>query len=447
MTPDTMRRIVTDAVGSARSGGADTAEAALKESSEFSVIVRNGRIEQLTDSRSSRLVVTVSRDRRMANVTTTDLSPDGIARIITDGIELAGVMDRDEYFGLPRPEELGAAEGYSDIRDADIVQLPVDRRIETAMELERIALDADERIISDGASFATETVSFAFANSQGFDGCYAKPIYAVEISCAVQDEPAGGEQTGKKQSSYWYSAAMSLDGLEPIEEIASRAVSRTLRKIGAVKPATCEVPVVFDPLTGKKFIEWIAKAARGGNIYRKSSFLVGKRGERVAPSGITIVDDPLLPGGLASRPFDAEGVASRRTVVIEDGVLRNYLLDTYEARKLGLRTTGNAGGSSNFYLAPGDTSPEEIIRNVHNGLLLTNLFGPGGNWSTGDFSQGGQGIWIENGTLTYPVNEFTVAGTFPRILEGMAMVGNDLSWRSEFASPTFLVERMTISGT
>jgi PmbA protein len=447
MAVEEIKRLVADAVGTARSSGADTAEAALMENTEFYVTVRNGDIEQIIESLSSRLLVTVSRDKRMATVTSSDLSPSSINSLITEGIELACVMDPDEYFGLPSPDEQGRLEDDLGIFDPEIVSLQTDRKIALATDLERAALKIDDRIIPDGAAFASGVKRIAYANSQGFCDGYSRTMNSIELSCAIQDEEGQAENPGKKQSSYWFSTATHYSELESIEEVAEKAVSRTLRKLGAVKPGTCEVPVVFDPLTAMEFVQWIAKAVRGSNIYRKSSFLVDRRGERVGSPLLTIVDDPSLTGRLGSRPFDGEGVTSRKTIVIEGGILENYLMDSYEARKLGLRTTGNAGGSSNFYMAPGASSPEEIIASVTEGLYLTNLFGPGANWSTGDFSQGGQGVWIENGRLSHAVNEFTIASTFTQILAGIVMVGNDLSWRKPFAAPTFKVERMTISGT
>lgn len=447
MTREERKKLVAAVVEKAGAAGADTAEAILKESTEFTVIVRAGKIEQLTESMSSSLLIALSREKRLATVTTSDLSAESIDLLITEGIELAGVMDSDPYFALPDPEELGRVEADLALFDPETAHLATDRKIATAMELERAALGMDERIITDGAAFSNEIKTVTIANSLGFCDGHTRTLNAIEISCAALDDGGRGGNTGKKQSSYWYSTATHVDRLEPIETVAERAVSRTLRKLGAGKPATCEVPVVFDPLMAGKFIEWIAKAVGGGNIYRKSSFLVDAVGQRVAPPILTVVDDPLLPAGLASRPFDGEGVHSRRTVVIEEGVLKSYLMSSYQARKLGLTTTGNSGGSSNFYMAPGASAPDDIIAGVPDGLYLTNLFGPGANWSTGDLSQGGQGIWIENGELTYPVNEFTIAGSFPRILERISAIGNDLSWRREYAAPTFLVERMTISGT
>jgi PmbA protein len=204
---------------------------------------------------------------------------------------------------------------------------------------------------------------------------------------------------------------------------------------------------VLDPETTRDFFESIAGALGGGSIYRKSSFLVDRLGTRIGSPLVTIVDDALMPGKLGSRPFDFEGVRSRRNVPIEGGILKSYLLSSYQGRKLGFKTTGNAGGISNLYLEPGASTPREILSSVSQGLYLTALSGPGANWMTGDFSQGGQGFWIENGELSYPVDEFTIASSFPAMLAGIVMVGNDMDWRSALAAPTIKIERMTLSGT
>ncbi|MGD1047984.1 MAG: metallopeptidase TldD-related protein, partial [Candidatus Krumholzibacteriaceae bacterium] len=269
----------------------------------------------------------------------------------------------------------------------------------------------------------------------------------LAISCAVEDRPENGENIGKRQSSYWYSTAIRARDLEPLEEIASKAVMRTLRKIGARKPKTCEVSVVFDPEATRELLESVAHAVSGGNIYRKSSFLVDRLGTQVGSPLFTIVDDALLSGKLGSRPFDSEGVRARRNLVFEKGLLKSYLLSSYQGRKLGLKTTGNAGGISNLRLEPGTCDQRDILASVSQGLYLTALFGPGANWMTGDFSQGAQGFWIENGELAYPVDEFTIAGSFPAMLSGIVMVASDIDWRSPLAAPTIKIERMTLSGT
>ena len=442
-----MKLFAERTVRSALQAGAETAEATMVERMEFTAEVRKGAIEKLIESVSSTIDVELSVDQRKALVSSSDLSAESVAALITEGVELAKVMDRDDYFALPEVGELGAAGGDLEIFDADAHATPADEKIRLALELERHALGIDRRIIPDGSAFSSSEKTLAFANSLGFCDAYRRTYHTLALSCAVEDRPENGENIGKRQSSYWYSTAIRARDLEPLEEIASKAVSRTLRKIGARKPKTCEVPVVFDPETTRDLLESIAHAASGGNIYRKSSFLVDRALTQVGSPLVTIVDDSLMPGKLGSRPFDAEGVRGRRNVVFEKGLLRSYLLSSYQARKLGLKTTGNAGGISNLRLEPGSCSQREILASVSQGLYLTALSGPGANWMTGDFSQGAQGLWIENGELAYPVDEFTIAGSFPAMLSGVVMVGDDVDWRSSIAAPTIKIERMTLSGT
>ncbi|MBN1884711.1 MAG: TldD/PmbA family protein [Candidatus Krumholzibacteriota bacterium] len=447
MRIDAMEETARRAVQTALAAGADTVEAAVVDSEQFDTTVRSGGIETLTESRSSRIALSVSVNRRKASVTSSDLSRESIARLVAGSVELARLMDEDEFFGLPDPADLGETPAELDLVDDSIARLPADEKIARARRLEETAIGMDDRVITDGASFTSGLESVAFANSLDFCGSQTQTFAAMSLSLAAGDAGGGGENTGKRQSSYWYTAGTHLDDLESIEEVAGRAVERTIRKLGGRKPATCEVPVVFDPITATAFLSHIASAVGGGNIYRKSSFLVDRLGERIAAPGVTIVEDPLLPRRLGSRLFDSEGVRTRKTVVVAGGVLETYLMSVYQARKLGLKTTGSAGGHSNIYMEPGERSPEEIIAGIGRGLYLTSLFGPGANWSTGDFSQGGQGLWIEDGRLAYPVNEFTIAGTFDGILGGIAAIADDLVWRKPVAAPTFMVDAMTVSGT
>jgi PmbA protein len=447
MTADEMKRFAERTVREARAAGAETAEVTVLERMEFTAEVRKDAIEKLIESVSSAIDIVLSVDRRKAIVSSSDLTAESVTSLITDGVELAKVMDRDEYSALPEASELGAADGDLGIFDAESRAIPTEKKIALAFELERNALRIDRRIIPDGSSFSNSARTVAFANSLGFCDSYRRTSHTLALSCAVEDKPANGENIGKRQSSYWYSTAIRARDLEPADEIASKAVSRTLRKIGARKPKTCEVPVVFDPEATRDLLESLASAASGGHIYRKSSFLVDRLGTQVGSPLVTIVDDALMPGKLGSRPFDSEGVRARRNVAFEKGLLRSYLLSSYQARKLGLKTTGNAGGISNFHLVPGPSPPREILASVSQGLYLMALFGPGANWMTGDFSQGAQGFWIENGELSYPVDEFTIASSFPAMLSSIVMVGDDLDWRSSIAAPTIKIERMTLSGT
>ena len=254
---------------------------------------------------------------------------------------------------------------------------------------------------------------------------------------------------------WWQSSARSSDALEPAAEVGRLAAQRVLRRLAPRKVETQKSPVVFEPRTARSLLSNIFQAISGEAVYRKASFLAGKLGERVGSENLTVVDDGTLPGLFGTSPFDDEGVASRRTVVIERGVLKNYLLNAYTARKLGLKTTGNASrgltgnagiGHGNFYLERGPHSPEEILRSVKNGFYVTELIGSGVNVVTGDYSLGATGLWIENGELAYPVSEVTIAGTLQQMLMDAAMVGSDLDFRGSVAAPTLLIQEMTISG-
>ena len=258
------------------------------------------------------------------------------------------------------------------------------------------------------------------------------------------------------QRDYWYSVSRRAKGLETPEAVGRKAAERALRRLGARKIPTCRVPVVFDPETARALVAHVFEAVRGDAVYRSASFLAGKLGERVAGENVTVLDDGLRPGGFGSRPFDGEGIPASVTPVIEKGVLKNYLLNCYTARKLKLRSTGNASrgiagppavGQKNFYLTAGPYTPEEILRSVKNGFYVTELIGFGVNIVTGDYSRGAAGLWIENGELTYPVEEVTIAGNLAEMLNHVTMIGSDLEFKSPLAAPTLLVEGLTVAGT
>lgn len=447
MGKEQLKDLAAKTVETALSQGADSAEVSLFRDSEFSVTVRNSDIENLIESGSRRIGIDIFVGGKKAIVTSTDISEDSIRQLIAEGVELAGVMDRDEYAGLPDKEELGAADGDLGTFDEATSTVTAAEKIDMAMRLERAATEMDARIISDGASCSTVTLTSVLANSLGFCESFDRTSSSISVSCAAEDRPSSGENKGKKQSSWWYSTSISFAGLDPVEKVASRAVERTLRKLGAVKPKSCEVPVVFDDVTARQLLSYLASAAGGSSIYRKSSFLVDMLGKKIGSPLVSVIDDPLIKGRPGSRPFDGEGVRSRPKTIVDAGTLENYLLSSYQARKLGLKTTGNAGGPSNLYMKPGEQSPEEIIAGIDNGLYLTSMAGPGANWNTGDFSQGAQGIWIRGGNLAEPVSEFTVTGTFAQMLSGIVMVGSDLEWRGSINCPTLRIDTMTVSGT
>jgi PmbA protein len=331
-----------------------------------------------------------------------------------------------------------------------VYSLPSEERIAWARRCEEAALAVDPRLSnSDGGSFDASVGCKVLANSHGFVGEYRSSY------CSISVAPIASDEAGNMQRDYWYSAARSLAKLDSPEEVGRIAAERTLRRLGARKIKTQRVPLVFDRQTAASLLHHLFDAVNGDAIYRHASFLAGKLGEQVFGANLTVIDDGTMVGGFGTRPFDGEGVPTRRTTVIERGELKSYLLNTYTAKKLGLATTGNASrglagtpgiGNGNFYVRPGAKSQEEIIAGVKQGLLVTEFLGFGVNMVTGDFSRGASGLWIENGELAYPVEEITVAGNLGEMFCNLAEIGNDLIWRGSLACPTLRIEGMTIAG-
>jgi PmbA protein len=446
-----LKELALDVVVRAMKSGATEADAVVQEGDEFTTIVRHGEVETLKEAGGRGLGLRVFFGQRSASSYTSDLSLEGVERLIAGAMELARVTSEDSYGGLPEKEFLGTYPQDLQLYHADVYSLPTRERIEYAKRAERAALDADKRIVnSDGASFDASTGRTILANSLGFLGEYRTSY------CGISMSPIAQEKGGTMQSDRWFSNARTLGKLETPESIGKEAARRTLRRLGARKVPTARVPVVFEPQVGRSVIGHFADAANGSAIYHNSSFFEGLLGKQVAAAHINVVDDNIMPGGFGSSPFDGEGVASRRTVLVKDGVLQSYLLNTYVARKLKMQTTGNAArslagnpgiGSGNFYLQPGTKTPQEIIGGIKSGLYVTDLIGHGVNLVTGDYSQGASGVWIENGELTYPVEEITVAGNLKDMFMNISEVGNDLVFRNATVSPTFRIDGMTVAGS
>lgn len=429
--------------------GATDAECTLAEGEEFSALVRMRSLERLKDAGSRAAGLRVLVGQRVGSSYTSDLSAEGIRKLVDSALEIAAISTEDPHAGLPEASELGALTGDLRLHSADIQSIDTGYRIEQARQTEEAAFTADPRITnSEGASFDAHAGERVFANSRGFLGSYRTS------SCSISTTPVAREGEFMERD-YWYSSARSYLKLESPSAVGRRAAQRTVRRLGARKVATQKVPVVFDPQTARTLLANIFEAVEGDSIYRSASFLAGKLGERVASENVTIVDDGTLPGLFGTSPFDDEGVPSRRTVVIDRGVLRNYLLNTYTARKLGMRTTGNAArgitgntgvGHGNLFLEKGERSPDEIVRGIRNGLYVTELIGSGVNIVTGDYSRGAAGQWIENGEFAYPVSEITIASTLQRMLTDIESIGSDLEFRGSVASPTLVIREMTVSG-
>ena len=450
-----LESLAADVVAQATKAGASDAEVVVREGDEFSVTVRMGEVETLKESGSRGLGLRAFLGKRSGSASTSDLTPDGIRQLVDGAMALARITEEDSFLGLPDSEEFGTVPGDLHLYFEDVYSLPGPERIAWAKRAEAAALEADPRITnSNGGSFDASTGRKVLANSRGFVGGY-RTSYA-----GVSAAPLAVDANGHMQRDSWWSGARRIGDLESPEAIGKEAARRTLRRLGAQRMPTQHVPVVFAPEVARSLIGSVFEAASGDSIWRHASFLAGKLGEPIAAPGVTIVDDNamLLPsgvGGFGSSPFDGEGLPSLRTVVVEQGVLRHYLLNTYTARKLGMKSTHNASrglagapgiGCGNLYLEPGTLSPEEIIGAIPAGLYVTSLMGFGVNLVTGDYSRGATGLWIENGELTHAVEEITIAGNLADMLRNVTAIGNDLVFRGSVASPTLRIDRMTLAG-
>ena len=452
--PD-LQSLATDVVSQAVKAGASDAEVIIREGDEFSVNVRMRQVETLKESGSRALGLRVYLGKRSGSASTSDLTPDGIRQVVEGALALARVTEEDPFAGLPE-EEFGAIRDDLHLYYDDVYSLPGPERIEWARRAEAAALAADKRITnSDGGSFDAATGMRVLANSRGFLGSYRSSFAGVSAA------PLAVDANGQMQRDGWWSSARCFAHLESPEAVGAEAARRTVRRLGARRVPTQRVPIVFAPEVARSLLASVFDAASGDAIWRHASFLAGKLGEQIGSSTLTIIDDNtmLLPtgaGGFGSSPFDGEGLPSRRTVVLENGVLCNYMLNTYAARKLGMKSTHNASrglagapgiGSGNLYLEPGTQAPEEIIGEVQAGLYVTSLMGFGTNIVTGDYSRGAAGLWIENGQLTHAVEEITIAGNLGEMLRNITAIGDDLVFRGSVASPTLRIDGMTIAGS
>jgi PmbA protein len=450
-----LESLTADVVAMAMKAGASDAEAVVREGDEFSVNVRMGQVETLKESGSRGLGLRVFVGTRSASASTSDLTPDGIRQLVEGAMALAKFTEDAPFTGLPETAEFGALPGDLHLFYDDVYSLSGPERIEWARRAEAAAMAADPRITnSDGGSFDAATGRKVMANSRGFVGGY-RTSYA-----GVSAAPLAMDANGQMQRDGWWCGARRLADLESPESIGQEAARRTIRRLGARRVPTQRVPIVFAPEVARSLIGSVFEAASGDSIWRHASFLAGKLGTQIAAPGLTIVDDNfmLLPtgaGGFGSSPFDGEGLPSRRTVVIENGVLQTYLLNTYTARKLGLKSTHNASrglagtpgiGCGNLFLQPGNLTQDQILAEVPAGLYVTSLMGFGVNVVTGDYSRGATGQWIENGQLTHAVEEVTIAGNLAHMLMNVTAIGNDLVFRGSVASPTLRVDGMTIAG-
>ena len=444
-------KLAAEVVERARKAGADVAEVSARGGSELSTRVRLGKPELVEEAGHHGISLRVIRGDRVALTSTSDLSPRGIERCVEDALMLAELSEPDPFAG-PADPSLLAKPPFPDLDlfDSGLFNMDAARAIEQATIAEQAALDFDPRIkLSEGATFSRTNSTSAMVLSSGFRVAY-KGSY-----CSLNVVPVASDTGGKNRRGYHWTAKRFLAELDDAEEVGREAARRTLQKLGARPVATTEAPVVFDPDAARSILGLLAGCIMGSSIWRKSSYLVGREGTRVASDLVTVVDDPLIPRAPGSRPVDGEGLVSRKNLVVEKGILRTYLCDSYSARKLSRPSTASASrgssagvgaGTTNFILEPGQDSHDAIVKGTKRGLYVTEMMGFGFNAVTGDFSRGASGFWIENGEFAFPVSEVTISLNVDELLQSIDVIGNDLDLRTSTASPTFRVAKMTIAG-
>jgi PmbA protein len=446
------RDTVERAIDRARRAGASAVDAILIESDSVEARVRAAEIDFVTQARQRilgiRALVAGEHGARSASTSTSDLSPEAVDRMAAETTTLARATAADPTAGLP--DEPFATEipdlALFDPADRDV---DVEMRIQDARAAEAAARDADPRIDnSEGSQIGSSFSHVAYGNSAGFFGAYDTAVHSLF------SEPVA-KNNGGLQRDYWYTIARRLSDLEQPTSVGRRAAERVLRRLGAKRVKTSEASVIFDPVTAPSLLGHLISCVNGYSVYRQTSYLAGKLGEAIATASMTVIDDGIRPGGLGSKPFDGEGLPTRRTVVVDRGRLSSYLLDSYSARKLEMKSTGNAtrgagsppgAGSTNLWLEPGKQSLDEIIASTERGLLVTELIGMGFNPITGDYSRGAAGLWIEGGEIVGPVEELTIAGNLSEMLMDIDAIGSDLLWLGSTASPSLRVSKMMIAG-
>ena len=433
----------------AKSKGASQGDVMMAESESFFVTVRMGEVEKISQAGEKRLGLRLFFGHSSASASTSDISKKSIEKLVEDTARMARVTAQDPHGGLPDSGELARELPQLDLIDEPARGVSVDEKIDIALQAEKSALAYDSRITnSEGAEFSNQFGRVIYATSHGFAGEYSGSTFGHSVSPVAS-------QNGSMQRDYWYSSNRKFAKLESPASVGEKAARRVLRRLGGRKIKTCEAPIVFDPEMAASLLRNLASALSGYSLYKGASFLAGKLGTQIGSDLLTVIDDGTIAGALGSRPFDGEGLPVRKKSVVEKGRLQSYLLDTYSGKKLGMASTGNASRSvgeppgvspANFFLVPGKDSPEQIIATVNHGLYVTELIGFGVNMVTGDYSRGAAGLWIENGELTYPVEEITIAGNLKEMFQNIEMVGSDLELRGRIASPTIKISQMTIAG-
>jgi PmbA protein len=447
---DNLMDLVQHVVTQAEQAGASGADAVAYDVLDGHVRVRMGEVEQIQRARERKLGLRVMVGQRQAISATGDLRPETVDKLAKDTVEMAKVIAEDPFAGLPDAAQCGAFHAERpDLLDATAETFNLEAGARWAKEAEGAAMSSDDRIDnSEGAEFGFSSAHRAYAASGGVAGSYRSSHFSGYVV------PVATEN-GIMERDYWYSQRRHLKDLESATEIGQIAAARTVRRLGARQVTTCQVPVVFDDRTASSLVGHLAGALSGYALYRGTSFLRDSLGEAIASPLITVVDDGLLSGGMGTRPFDGEGMATSKKVVVAEGKLETYLLDTYSARKLSMSSTANAVrsvadapsvGAANFHLAAGDADADSLLEGIDEGFYVTELIGQGVNLTTGEYSRGAAGIWIEKGKLTYAVNEVTIAGHLLAMFRDVVAVGDTLDPYRSVSSPALRIRQMTVAG-
>ncbi len=435
---ETLRELAARVLDLARQGGASAAETEVSEGGGLSVGVRRGEVETIEHNRDKGVGVTVYLGQRRGHASTSDFSADALARTVDKALSIARFTAEDACAGLADADLLAVSPPELDLYHPWGVG--VEQARELARACEAAALEADPRITnSEGASLSSQASHFVYANSLGF--CAGYPSSRQSLSCAVI-----AEEGDSMQRDYWYTTARAASDLDDPLAVGRRAGERAARRLNGRRLSTRQCPVLFEAPIATGLIASFVSAVSGGHLYRKSSFLLDSLGTRLFPEFFQLLERPFLPRGLSSAPFDSEGVATRDRDVVKDGVLQGYFLGSYSARKLGLKSTGNAGGNHNLIVPPTGEDFAGLLKKMDTGLLVTELLGHGLNMVTGDYSRGAAGFWVENGEIVHPVEEVTVAGNLRDMFLGIIALGTDVETRGSRRVGSILIERMTVAG-
>lgn len=430
--------IVAEILTEAKKHGATQAEAAASVDIGLHATARLGKVEVVEFTRDKNIGITVYKDQQKGSVNINEISSKAIQEAVKKACQIAKFTEKDDCAGLAAPERMA-----TQIPDLDLYhpqRLTAEQAIGMAIECEAIGLEADPKIVnSEGASISSSESHYVYGNSHGFLGAF--PSTTHSLSCVLI-----GKENDAMQRDYDYTVARDPQELRTGQQVAQSAATRTLSRLGARKIKTCQAPVLFEPQVAKSMISHFIQAISGGNLYRRSSFLLDQLDKVVFPSKINMIESPLLPKALGSVPFDQEGVAVKERNIVSEGRLASYVLGSYSARKLGMETTGNAGGVHNLSMSHDGLDFNALLQQMGTGLLVTELMGHGVNITTGDYSRGAAGFWVESGQIQFPVEEITIAGQLKDLFLNLVAVGNDIDKRGNILSGSLLFDSMTIAG-